>query len=67
MAADEEALRSAVEDTQAKVADLRAMWREKQTDATGKRLLKAREEASEALAALWAAFPQEKPPTQYVM
>ena len=67
MANDEGALRRKVEETQAKVDDLREKWAKKPTDATGKQLLKAREDASEALSALWDAVPREKPPTQRVM
>lgn len=67
MAKDEGALRRKVEETAAKVDDLRGKWAKKPTAATGRALAKARDEASEALTALWAAVPSEKPPTQRVM
>lgn len=67
MAADEGALRKRVEETQATVDELRAKYQAKQTEATGRKLLAAREDASVALSALWDAFPGEKPPTQFVM
>lgn len=67
MAADEGALRKQVEQTHAKLDDLRGKWAAKPTAATGRQLLKAREKASEALASLWEACPDEKPPTQSVM
>lgn len=65
--AQEDKLRGDADKATEKVADLRAQWKAKQTDAVGRKLVKAREEASEALAALWEAFPNEKPPTQYVL
>lgn len=64
---DEGALRKKVEETTSKVADLREKYAKKPTDATGRQLLKARQEASKALQALWDAVPDEKPPTQSVM
>lgn len=67
MPKDEGQLRKAVEDAQAKVADLREKYAAKQDERTGRALLTAREKASEALQALWDAVPDEKPPTQSVM
>lgn len=66
MAKDEAALRRAADETQAKVAELREKYAEKQDERTGRALLSAREKASKALQALWDAFPEEKPPTQTV-
>lgn len=62
-----DAVRDKAAKAQAKVDELREVYRQKPTEANGKRLLKAREEAQEALAAKHEAFPQEKPPTQVVM
>lgn len=72
MAKDEGALRKKVEETQNKVVELRDKYAEsaakgKPNETIGKQLLKAREKASEALADLWDAVPNEKPPTQSVM
>lgn len=68
MAANEGALRRKVEETQAKVDELRKKYRDDPSSKqVGRQLLKAREKASEALAALWAACPDEKPPTQQVI
>jgi hypothetical protein len=64
---DEGALRKAVEQTQAKVDELRAKYQSKPTKQLGRQLLTAREKASEALVALYEAAPNEKPPTQRVM
>jgi hypothetical protein len=64
---DEGALRKQVEETAAKVAELREKYAASQDERTGRALLKAREKASEALAALWDAVPEEKPPTQSVI
>jgi hypothetical protein len=67
MPKDEGALRTTAEDAQAKLDDLRDKYAKKPTDATGAQLAKARKDASKAWAALWAAAPGEKPPTQRVM
>lgn len=64
---NEGALRKQVEQTQAKVNELREKYASKQDERTGKALLEARQKASEALEALWKAIPNEKPPTQAVM
>lgn len=64
---DEGALRKQVEQTQAKVDDLRSKYQDKPTKALGRQLLTAREKASEALQALYDAVPGDKPPTQRVM
>lgn len=66
MAVDEDALRKAAEELQARVDELRARYAKDQDGRTGRALLKARERASEALTALWDEFPDEKPPTQSV-
>lgn len=64
---DEGALRKAVEQTQAKVDDLRAKYQAQPTKQLGRQLLTAREKASVALQALYDAAPGDKPPTQRVM
>lgn len=64
MAADEGALRRKVEETQATVEDLRFQYQAEPTEEAGRRLLDARQAASEALQALWDAAPDEKPPAQ---
>lgn len=67
MAADEGALRRKVEQTQAKVVELRDRFQANPTDKRlGRQLLAAREKASEALKALWDACPDEKPPPQRI-
>jgi anti-sigma-K factor RskA len=68
----EGALRRKVEETQAKVEELREEYAKsvakgKPDERVGRRLETARAKASEAAAALWAAAPGEKPPTQRVM
>lgn len=67
MGHDEGALRKKVEQTQAKVDELRAKYAAKQDDNIGRQLQHARVKASEALADLWAAAPNEKPPTQRLL
>lgn len=67
MPKDEGTLRKNAEQAQAKVDELRDKYAKKQDERTGRALLTAREKASEALQALWAAVPDEKPPTQRVM
>jgi F0F1-type ATP synthase membrane subunit b/b' len=62
---NEGALRRKVEETTAEVATLRAKFHNGDEKA-GKKLPKAREQASAALQALWDACPGEKPPTQRV-
>lgn len=65
---DEGALRKKVEQTQAKLDDLRERYAKKPSDkALGRQLLTARQKASDALQALWDAMPDEKPPSQSVM
>ena len=67
MPSDEGALRRKVEQTQAKVDELRAKYQSKPTKQLGRQLLTARQKASEALTALYDAVPDEKPPTQRVL
>jgi anti-sigma-K factor RskA len=72
VSSDEGALRRKVEETQAKVEELREEYAKsvakgKPDERVGRRLETARAKASEAAAALWAAAPGEKPPTQRVM
>lgn len=63
----EQALRKQADEAQAKVDRLRADYAKGQSKQVGRQLLKAREKASEALEALYAVCPEERPPTQQVM
>lgn len=67
MAADEGALRRKVEQTQAKVDELRTKYQTKPTKALGRQLSTARTKASEALTDLYDAAPGERPPTQRIL
>lgn len=62
-----EDLRREVAEAQARLDALRGDYARTRDDKTGRALLAARESASRALAALWEAHPEEKPPTQRVM
>lgn len=65
--ASEKALREVVEQTQAKVTVLRDKYaKDPSSKQVGRQLMQARVKASEALADLYEAFPEEKPPTQRV-
>lgn len=64
--AAEAALRKRVESTAMALEKAKNRWKANLDDESGRALLAAREEASAALRDLWAACPEEKPPTQHV-
>ena len=67
MSKDEAALRKNAEQAQKRLDEARDAYKTRGTDANGRKLQKARTDASEAWAALWDAVPDEKPPSQQVM
>jgi hypothetical protein len=60
-------LRRKVEETATKLDEARARYNANLDDKSGRALLKAREAARDALRDLWAACPEDKPPTQHVI
>lgn len=67
MAPSEKALRAKAAETAEKVERLREQYAAKPTAQRGRQLFDARRRASEALDELWAAVPDEKPPSQHLL